>query len=348
MLNGIFQSIAFRTGDAVLGTGTSFLQRYKVHEEDQGVLVYEARRPYKSALLFESKRLVGQTAYAYIKDAVPNLIRKKRLQIRDDIQKVQKENNETLLGESSKSIGTGFLELEGGEKAYALSASLRLVKTAMFLSFVGEEDIKYNIYASDYKNYESALDYFEDTDKQVSSKTVFVCDLAPTISLSSTKQVILTQVQGRDYSRKEMVGNGDLKFTVSGKIVSNHPDIYPKAEVDRLMQIFQYKGIVDVSSFQFNQRDVTRIIIQDWSLGQPECLNEQPYQFTCVAVEPDVEANYMSDTLITLKNAEELDSKEGWFIKILESKLGSQLSSAASSVVADAAGSLMDKSIIGF
>lgn len=344
MLNGIFQSIAFRTGDAVLGTGTSFLQRYKVHEEDQGVLVYEARRPYKSALLFESKRLVGQTAYAYIKDAVPNLIRKKRLQIRDDIQKVQKENNKTLLGESSKSIGTGFLELEGGKKAYALSASLRLIKTAMFLSFVGEEEIKYNIYS----NKNEDLEHFEEAKEQIESKTVFVCDLAPTISLSSTKQVILTQVQGRDYSRKEMIGNGDLKFTVSGKIVSNHPDIYPKAEVDRLMQIFQYKGIVDVSSFQFNQRDVTRIIIQDWSLGQPECLNEQPYQFTCVAVEPDVEANYMSDTLITLKNAEELDSKEGWFIKILESKLGSQLSSAASSVVADAAGSLMDKSIIGF
>ena len=52
-------------------------------------------------------------------------------------------------------------------------------------------------------------------------------DLGPQVQLSSKNNIVLTTVQGRDYTRKEFISGGDLEFTINGRITSKYPDVYP-------------------------------------------------------------------------------------------------------------------------
>ena len=81
-------------------------------------------------------------------------------------------------------------------------------------------------YSSGRKWYYLCLLYTSNTKIEVPGSIAF-CDLGATVSSQSSNNLILTKVQGRDYSRKELVSGGDINFTVTGKIVSNYPDIYP-------------------------------------------------------------------------------------------------------------------------
>jgi hypothetical protein len=123
-------------------------------------------------------------------------------------------------------------------------------------------------------------------------------DTTALINLSSDKNLILTQVSGRDYSRKELVSNGDLNFSVSGHIVSNIPDIYPNEEVQKLRQILQYKGIVDVNNEFLDQWGIKKIVIKSFSFPSSEGKKAiQDYSFEAVGIQPDKEANVTEDTI---------------------------------------------------
>ena len=71
------------------------------------------------------------------------------------------------------------------------------------------------------------------TEVKVPGDPVFL-DLGAIVQVQSSNNLVLTKVQGRDYSRKELISGGDINFTVTGKIVSNYPDVYPYAEVSNL------------------------------------------------------------------------------------------------------------------
>lgn len=140
-------------------------------------------------------------------------------------------------------------------------------------------------------------------------------DLSALINVKGGNNVILTQVQGRDYSRKEFVSGGDVSFDVSGNIMSNYPDVYPYDAVSKFIELMNHKGVIQVYNLMFQQLNVSQVVIQSFSLNQTEgTKNVQPYSFTCVAVEPDIEVTHKDDTL----NAQNIkipkydDSKMGW------------------------------------
>ncbi|MCO7113858.1 DUF6046 domain-containing protein [Bacteroides uniformis] len=60
-------------------------------------------------------------------------------------------------------------------------------------------------------------------------------DLGPQVQVSSRNNILLTRVQGRDYTRKEYISGGDLEITINGKITSKYPDVYPEAEVSKFI-----------------------------------------------------------------------------------------------------------------
>lgn len=123
-------------------------------------------------------------------------------------------------------------------------------------------------------------------------------DTTALISLSSDKDLILTRVTGRDYSRKELVSNGDLNFSVSGHISSNMPDIYPTNEVQKFRQIMQYKGVIEVNNEFLDQWGVKKIVIKSFNLPQNEGNKSvQDYSFEAVGIQPDAEANVLEDTI---------------------------------------------------
>lgn len=123
-------------------------------------------------------------------------------------------------------------------------------------------------------------------------------DTTGLVSTTSDKNLVLTSVVGRDYSRKELVNNGDLRFSVTGRITSTIPDIYPSKEVQKFRQIMRYRGIVDVNNEIFAQWGVTKIAIQSFNLPTSEGNKAvQEYSFECVGIQPDTEANVKSDTI---------------------------------------------------
>ena len=111
-------------------------------------------------------------------------------------------------------------------------------------------------------------------------------DLGAQIQVSSRNNILLTQVQGRDYTRKEYISGGDLEITINGKITSKYPDVYPEAEVSKFIKLVQYKGVVDCDNTVLRQFNITQLIIQSYTFQPTDCRNVQPYTLTCVAVEP--------------------------------------------------------------
>lgn len=111
-------------------------------------------------------------------------------------------------------------------------------------------------------------------------------DLGPSVQVSSKNNILLTQVQGRDYTRKEYISGGDLEITITGKITSKYPDVYPEAEVSKFIRLMQYKGVIDCDNTILRQFNIERLIIQNYTLQTSNCRNVQPYTLQCVAVEP--------------------------------------------------------------
>ena len=111
-------------------------------------------------------------------------------------------------------------------------------------------------------------------------------DLGPRVQVSSKNNIVLTTVQGRDYTRKEFVSGGDYEISIEGKITSKYPDVYPEAEVAKFLKLMQHKGIIDCSNTILRQFKISQIIVLSYALGVSECRNVQPYTMQCVAVEP--------------------------------------------------------------
>lgn len=116
-------------------------------------------------------------------------------------------------------------------------------------------------------------------------KAEFV-DLQPIVNVSTRNNIVLTTVQGRDYTRKEYISGGDFEITINGKITSKFPDIYPESEVSKFLHLMQYKGVVDCDNTILRQFNISQLIVLNYSLQQSNQRNIQPYQLSCVAVEP--------------------------------------------------------------
>ena len=191
-------------------------------------------------------------------------------------------------------------------------------------------------------------------DKQVkdsyTTKTICFIDINPDVAIQSSKNIVMTTVQGRDYTRKELVSGGDLNFTVTGEIVSNEEGVYPENDVKKFVQIMQYGGVVNVNHFQFKQFNVDKIIIKDFNMQNQEFKNIQPYTFTCVAVEPDEDVVVKSDTIAVINREIEVSPMSKWYKLILNNKYAEIVANAAASAVSstvnagvDAAGNGLDK-----
>lgn len=115
---------------------------------------------------------------------------------------------------------------------------------------------------------------------------VTFADLQPHVQVSSRNNIVLTTVQGRDYTRKEFVSGGDLEINISGKITSKYPDVYPEAEVSKFLKLMQYKGVIECDNTILRQFRIDKLIVLSYSFPASDCRNIQPYTLSCVAVEP--------------------------------------------------------------
>lgn len=130
------------------------------------------------------------------------------------------------------------------------------------------------------------------------SDTLVWYDTTALVTINSDKNIITTRVTGRDYSRKELVSNGDIKFSVSGQITSGRPDVYPAEEVKKFIKVMQYKGIVKINNQMLDQFGISHIVITDFSLSPKEGYKAmQSYSFSAIGLQPEKEIEIKEDTV---------------------------------------------------
>lgn len=162
-----------------------------------------------------------------------------------------------------------------------------------------------------------------DVNVSFQSDTLVWYDPTALVAINSDRNLIITKVQGRDYSRKELVSNGDINFTVTGHIMSNMPEVYPATDVQKFIQIMQYKGIVKVNNLILDQFKIDGIVIKDFSLSPKEGYkSQQDYTFNAVGTMPTEEVKVTEDTINIIDNSLQKVAKEksSWQ-KMLENQL---------------------------
>ena len=333
--------------------------RYRYSETPDGHLRFVSKSAYKWATAHWLKREAMAIAASEINQLFPRYQRSLEKKLRENVQKQQKHNTKWIIqnsqfAEDVEKFEYGKVTVQGGTVVRARDAWGRVVKEALMIYFDGEEDIsvKYN----DGGNYSDDDEAGRD---DYTTKTVLFYDCCPKINVSSGKNIIMTQVQGRDFTRKELVSGGDLTFTVSGAIVSDLAALetskdgttprvkYPENDVKKFIQIMQHPGIINVNHFLFRQFNVTRIIIKDFSLRAPEFKNIQPYEFTCVAVEPDEDVIVKQDTIDRLNREIIASSMNKWYKFILDNKLGEIAGNVTTDIVGSATSLGLDKLTLG-
>lgn len=316
----VWRSLKFSTGKALLDFGGSFNQRL----------------PYRS----------DNVEYKNVrhKSAMPKYRRSLEKKLRDVVLEQQKNNQNFVQLIKDEQISTnewGKVTTEQeGRTLQALDRYGTPVPEALIMYI---EDTETHTAIS--KTVDPVSGGTIETSME--TKVIDHIDLSPQISVSSSKNIVMTQVQGRDYTRKELVSGGDISFSVTGSIVSHNEGEYPESAVKKFIQIMQYNGIVNVKSMLFDQFNVTRIVIKDFSLSNPEYKNIQPYSFSCVAIEPDEDVKITQDTISVINRELQTSPMSKWYKFILDSKWGDMATSAvmntASNMVTQGAGRGLDE-----
>lgn len=108
-------------------------------------------------------------------------------------------------------------------------------------------------------------------------------DLGPQVQVSSRNNILLTRVQGRDYTARNIYPGVTSRLPSTARSPPKYPDVYPEAEVSKFIRLVQYKGVIDCDNTVLRQFNISRLIIQGYTLQPTDCRNVQPYSLNCVA-----------------------------------------------------------------
>ena len=333
-----------------------------------GDLKFKSKPASKIVTARVAQQIAMQMAEAEINKLFPRLQRSLEKNLRNTVLEQTKDNQYATLIKNGQDVTTNFgcIYTSEGDPIVARDYLTRRVPEALILSYVGDTDITYSfppsIKSESYSikkqaflqkmlsqgntiqhdiQYEYGDETFDGEKDNIITKDIIHIDLSAQVSLSTNKNLILTPVQGRDFTRKELIAGGDLTFTVNGSVVSHTPGVYPEAAVQRLIKIAQHKGIVSVHHFIFDQFKVKQIIIKDFSLGNQEFKNIQPYSFTCVAIEAD-EIQIKNDTIGAINQEIQLSPMNAWYRLVLNNKLAEIAAGAITGAANSAVGKGLD------
>lgn len=317
IINSTFSNLKVNVTHGLIDTGINaafFATNYKKRD---GQLKFYSHRGYGNVFAYAAKRTMMQMTFATLNDLYPKYLRQldaKKVAVAFE-QNQGKELKKIIVNGEKTDANTYGRE----NKSTKLKYRSRQANEGLLLWIPSNEttEVTVQTYWDKIKGLSSeqavSAASMEDTKISVLGRSPWL-DLGAMVQVQCANNLVLTRVQGRDYSRKELVSGGDLNFTVNGQITSNYPDIYPYAEVSKFIELMQYKGIIRVYNLLFQQLHVTQILIKDWQLNQKEGFkNVQPYSFSCVAVEPDGAVRAVEDTIQGANmQIKKMSAKSGW------------------------------------
>jgi len=105
------------------------------------------------------------------------------------------------------------------------------------------------------------------------------------VSISRSKNIVVTEVQGRDSTVKEFINNGDYDISVSGIICKNGIG-YPKESVKEFTKFMVAKSSIKVVHEVLNMLGIYELVIMDYDLPNSPLINVQRYSFNAISETP--------------------------------------------------------------
>lgn len=109
------------------------------------------------------------------------------------------------------------------------------------------------------------------------------------ISISQTKNIVTTSIQGRNGTVKEYISDGDYQISIEGKIVSKTNN-YPESEVAELIQICKAPISIPADSIVSEYLSffgIHSFVIESFDFPQNEGVrNEQEFSISALSDDP--------------------------------------------------------------
>lgn len=328
-----FSKLTINVGNGLAHTGINAAFYAANYKKRDGQLKFISNRGYSNVFVYAAKRTMMQMTFATINDLYPKYIRQlDRKKTAESYQNNQGKELQKIIENGQKTDQDTF-----NKQGVTLKYRGKPANEGLLLWIKNEsgqpQSTAFNTYWDKIKGLsnEAAVSSSLNaaTEVKVPGELVFL-DLGAIVQAQSSNNLVLTKVQGRDCSRKELISGGDVSFTVTGEITSNYPDVYPYAEVSKFITLMQHKGVIQVFNLMFQQFNVTQILIKDFNMGQKKGFkNVQPYSFTCVAVEPDDAVKAVEDTINGTNIEISQMNKKGWAKVLLDQVKASAANQAA-------------------
>lgn len=106
-------------------------------------------------------------------------------------------------------------------------------------------------------------------------------------SVNQTKNIVRTNINGRDGTIKEYIGMGDYQINIKGVICGSN-GVYPADEVENLMKFLAYDQSIPIDSKFLNEVfDIFEVVIMDYDIPQEEGgQSYQRFEINCVSEKP--------------------------------------------------------------
>lgn len=88
------------------------------------------------------------------------------------------------------------------------------------------------------------------------------------LTVTQSKNIIRTPLNGRDGTVKEYISNGDYSISVEGFIVSEQPLKKPTEQIKSLQTFLELKQSLDIGSEFLSQLGITQVVVNDYSFHE--------------------------------------------------------------------------------
>lgn len=105
------------------------------------------------------------------------------------------------------------------------------------------------------------------------------------VTVSQSRKIVTTDVQGLDGTVKEYINNGDYELTVQGTLALPGQN-FPKDMINELRAYMEARQSIPIISSYLNSMQVYDIVITSWNLQWAGFINAIPYKFTALSDKP--------------------------------------------------------------
>ena len=116
------------------------------------------------------------------------------------------------------------------------------------------------------------------------------------LTISQSKTIIKTSIQGRNGTVKEYINDGDYIVNIKGLLHTSAPDVYPLEQVNDLVRLLKASRPLEVISDYLRLLEIDLLVVEDYQLMQREGFtNTQLFEINAVS---DLSINFLEDDQI--------------------------------------------------